>query len=342
MESRELAPRRRMHSGAAFDPRRGQLLVLGSDTHGWDWDMALYRFDVASRQWRRSGRAEPRYTYRSDRLGRRVAGSATAVPWAMHAYNQLAVDSTRDVLWLVSAPLHNHVPTIGPVRDAPWMLGLQSTRWRPQESSGNLPVFFSAVTVYDPSRDTLMASAALERPVEAVGIGEEGGLKRGSVWELGPDRQRWQPVDGVSPHGHNVSGVFDETRGALVVFERQDKFVVHHYFPGALPGSHGQWSTKTIPDGPCAHRVGYPAVPSVYVRHLGKTLILPEGADGQRRTCLYDAARHSLMDLRIDPPSGISMNFTIAYDPARRIALLVTGEPYSGRTARVWALRLDD
>jgi hypothetical protein len=320
--------------------KRGQLVTVGSDTHGWDWDMAVYRFDVQSREWLRSGTAEPRYTYRTDRLGRRVAGSASRVPWAMHAYNQLTIDPKQDMLWLVSAPMHNHVPTVGPACDVPWMFDLGRALWHSQRCDGTVPVFFSAVTVYDPSRNTLVASAALQAPAAAIGLGAEREMQRGGVWELGPARQRWQPVSAVSPHGADVSGVFDEAERALLVFERRDKFFVHRYVPSTVPGANGTWSTTAMPDGNCAHRVEYPPVPSVYVGYLGRTLLLPEGADGRRRTCLYDARLHSLTDLGIDPPPGISMNFTLAYDPALHVVLIVTGAPQSDRKARVWALRL--
>lgn len=333
-------PRHRAHSGADFDSKRGQLVMLGSDTHGWDWETAVFRFDLQNQEWRRSGAAEPAYTYRTDRLHRRVAGSSTLGPWAMHAYDQLVIDPKLDALWLVSAPLHNNVPTVGAVRDAVWTFDLSHAGWHMQPDNGSPPVFFSAVAVYDGSRDTLLISGALETAVAGVDIGEEGNLKPGRAWELGPSREHWQPVGGVSPHGRNVTGIFDESFGALLVFERKHQFLVYRYVPAPLPGGNGVWSTRALPDGNCAHRVEYPAVPSVFVGHLGKTLLLPEGPDGRRRTCLYDANMNSVADLGITPPPGISMNFTLVYDRVRSVVLLVTGEPYTGRAAQVWVLRL--
>jgi len=333
-------PRRRQHSGAGFDSKRGQLVILGSDTHGFDWDMAVYRFDLQNQEWLRSGAAEPAYTYRVDRLHRRVAGSDRLVPWAMHVYDQLLIDPKQDALWLVSAPLHSSVFIVGPVFDTPWTFDLSHGTWHMQPDDGSPPVFFSAVAVYDAARDTLLASGSLQTAVATIGIGEEGTLKPGRLWELGPSRQHWKPVGGVSPHGRNVSGVFDKSIGALLIFERRRQFLVHRYVTASIAGSDGTWSNRVLTDGNCTHRTEYPAVPSVFLGHLGKTLLIPEGSDGRRRTCLYDANQHSLTDLGITPPSTIGMNFTLAYDPVRGIVLLVTGEPFSGHTARVWALRL--
>jgi hypothetical protein len=334
------APRRRLHSGAAFDAKRGQLVLLGSDTHGFDWDMAVYRFDLQDQQWLRSGAAEPAYTYRIDGFHRRVAGSASLGPWAMHVYDQLLIDPKRDALWLMSAPLHSSVSIVGPLLDAPWTFDLSQATWHMQPCQGMPPVFFSAIAVYDASRDTLLASGSLQTAVPSIGIGEEETLKPGRVWELGPSRKHWQPVGGISPHGRNVSGVFDKSTGALLIFERRRQFLVHRYVPASMAGSDGVWSSRVLPDGNCTHRADYPAVPSVFIAHLGKTLLIPEGSDGRRRTCLYDARNHSVTDLDITPPPGIGMNFTLTYDPVRGIALLVTGEPFSGRAAQVWALRL--
>lgn len=340
LASRGLRPRRRMHSSAVFDSNRRKLLMLGSDTHGWDWDTSVYEFDISTREWTHIGLPAPAYTYRVDALGRRVAGSSGTEPQAMHAYNQLVYDPKENSVWLVSAPLHNHVPTAGRPRDVPWSFDLARSAWHPRPGDGPTPVIFSGVVVYDTLRDTLVASAALETPVSVVGISGEFGLRRGGVWELGPERSSWRSTSGASPHGANVTGVFDDGQSAMLVFERRKEFMVHTYKTVSLAGA-DSWSTRSIADGPCAHRREYPAVPAVFVGR-SRTLLLPEGSDGGRRTCLYDAVGQTLADLGVKPPPNISMNFDLVFDSLRSVALLVTGEPYTGAPARVWGLRLDD
>ncbi len=333
-------PRRRAHSGAVFDPLRGEILMTGSDTHGWDWDMSLYRFDVANRKWHRYGKAEPRYTYRNLN-GVRVAGTITPTPWAMHVYDQLVLDSSKDRLWIISAPLHNHVPITGYVQDVPWSFDLSKSGWTPQKFEDSVPpVFFSAVSVLDPARNTIIATAASQAGIFSIGIGKEFDLKRGGLWELGPDRQKWLPVSDTSPHGHNVSGVFDDSLGALLIFERQLDFRIHAFLPGVQPGMAGQWSTVSIPDGPCVPMSAYPAVPSVYITHLRKTLLITTGLDGKNRTCIYDAHTNSMTDLDIEIPPKLDMHFTIAEDTENKSVMLVTGNPYDNSPAQVWVLKL--
>jgi len=333
-------PRRRAHSGAVFDQHRGEILMTGSDTHGWDWDMSLYRFNVANRKWHRYGKAEPRYTYRNLN-GVRVAGTITPTPWAMHVYDQLVLDSSKDRLWIISAPLHNHVPLTGSIQDVPWSFDLSKSGWTPQKFEDSVPpVFFSAVSVLDPARNTIMATAASQEGLFSIGIGQEFDLKRGGLWELGPDRLKWLPVSDTSPHGHNVSGVFDDSLGALLIFERQLDFRVHAFLPGVQPGMAGQWSTVSIPDGPCVPMSAYPAVPSVYITHLRKTLLITTGLDGKNRTCIYDAHTNSMTDLDIEIPPKLDMNFTIAEDTENKSVMLVTGNSYDNSPAQVWVLKL--
>jgi len=330
-------PQRRTHSCAVFDARRRELVMVGSDTHGRDWDMSVRRYHLATGMWWSSGIPEPRYTYRIDQAGHRIAGSASRVPWAMHTYNQVVLDQRQDVLWVVSAPLHNHVPALRPIRDIPWVFDLGRCLWRPGDLKGASPVIFPGVVVHDVIRDTLVASAALEFPTPDLGIGEESKARRGGVWELGPDRRRWRSTEGSSPHGASVSGVYDDCAQAMLVFGNRGRFVVDRYDPDRLPGGVGRWSTETLPDGPCTTRSAYPPVPAVYIG-LGKTLLLPEGRDGQRRTCLYDSTDRSLTDLRLATPAITAMEFDIAYDAGDGMVLLVTGEADGNRRTRVWAL----
>jgi hypothetical protein len=334
------APRRRTHSDAVFDAKRRQLVVLGSDTHGWDWDMAVYRFDLASREWLRSGTAEPEYTYRLDAEGVRIAGAAYRGPWAMHGYQQLAIDPTADALWIVAAPLHNHVPVTGPVHDVPWIFDLATARWRSQPFETPPPVFFPGVVVYEPDRDSFLATAALSDPGTTLGIGVEAKAPRGGAWELGPSRREWRAVGEQSPHGTSIAGVLDESQHALLVFERVDRGFLVHRFDRDGADSAPHWSTQPLPPSACTQRATYPPIPAVYVPHLAATLLLPRGADGRRRTCLYDAAANTLTDTGIEPPGDVTMNFTFTYDPAGHVIYLVTGDPYSGPMAKVWALRL--
>jgi len=42
---------RQEHAGAAYDSKRGVILIFGSDTHGIDWDNEIHEFDPVTEKW---------------------------------------------------------------------------------------------------------------------------------------------------------------------------------------------------------------------------------------------------------------------------------------------------
>ena len=318
--------RRQAHAGIAYDTRRGTLLLFGSDTHGSNWDNAVHEFDPVLERWITHYPPAPWETYRADKAGRAIAGTARLLPWAMHTFDNVLYDPKWDALVVTALPAHNPVrQRIPEARIHPtWVYHLETRTWRIFENNGRVsPVFFAAASAYDAHRDVIVA------------YGKNG------VWEIGPERDQWKQATPERHHEIHFTMAYDTKHRKLAVFGDYHRTnAVWVYTPGPVAGTRGTWEKK-VPGGDACPKDQH--FPVAYDQHNGVFLLVPDepqGPGGPRSiTLVYDLAanRYTRLPRANLPPLG--MNYMMVYDTRHRVFLLVTGD--WREPATVWALKLD-
>jgi hypothetical protein len=324
-EDESLTWRRQGHAGAAYDTKRGTLLLFGSNSHGDDWDNSVHEFDPATKQWTTHYPPADPSTYRADEHGNRISGPPDRLlPWAMHTYDSVLYDPELDALIVASVTAHTTTrqPTPGANRDPLWIYDLAEHRWRIFDSGGQpVPVVFASASAYDAGRDTVMVYGG-------NGSGVVG------MYELGPDRRKWHQV---APAHHEIhfNMDYDSKRGTLAVFGNYGNTnTVWIYRPHKNPGKAGRWEKHT-PEGECPPGQTFPVA---FDTRAGVFLLVSGGV-----TCVYDpdADRYTVLrDAKIPPLEGdYNMNYQMVYDERHGVFLVVTGGWRASPV--VWALRLD-
>lgn len=319
--------RRQGHGGAAYDSKRGTLLLFGSNTHGEDWDDTVHEFDPSTKQWSTHYPPAARGTYRAGENGLRIAGpDDRLLPWAMHSYDSVLYDPSLDALVVTAMPSHN--PIAKEVPDATvnptWVYELATRTWRPLGTGrqSRLAVFAGA-SAYDSGRDALVVYGGNGSPVDGV-------------FELGPDRTRWRQV-GPPRHEIHFMMEYDPDRKALAVFGdyADKKQTIWFFWPNPTVGRPGKWEERD-PGGDDCPRSQTSAV--AYDLKARVFLLVPKGV-----TCVYDPDRNAytrLPQAKI-PPLEVpyNMNYNMVYDARHAVFLIVTGDWKAPPV--VWALRLD-
>ena len=336
---REL-PTRRNHAGAAYDPKRSQVLLFGADTHGRDFDNAIWSYDIVHELWRRAYPPSPISSYRGDRGGNRIAGTNGLFPWAMHVYDNIVYDPTLDALVVTSSAKHSKLAIAGATRDPTWIYDLKDKAWRIHPNAGKQsPMFFGAGAAYDTRRDAIVAYNALLSDAPDLGIGREGEAGRGGVWELGPDRRRWVRVNAESHHGIWFNVAYDSKRGTIAVFgDRELTNHVWEYVPGRRAGDPGRW-IQHQPRGDACPKSKY--FPVAFDEKNAVFLLVPTDFDaGKTVTCIYDPAANAYTRVPNANMKPLGMNFTMVYDRQHGVFLLLTGSYLRNRVANIWAFKL--
>lgn len=324
---------RQRHGGSAFDTRRGQLVLFGSDTHDVppeNWLNAPLIFDLNRLAWRRPYPDDPVSTYRVSADGLPVAGPQGDHPWAMHTFGAVTYDAAADAIVVASFPAHLEpgrftaaLEAVWPrIRRHPtWLWHPQTGRWQPLAEEA--VHFFPYATAYD-SR----AKAVL-------------GYRGDGIYSLGTAAGQWRRVVEGSLIGWGNSAVFDAKHGVLIVFgsHRRGNDLVA-YDPAT--GVHRRMPT------PGLRPPGGAYVPLAFHAAIGRTVALlgrpagPGAASGTTETWLYDYARDAWARLgEADLPFEIGMNYNLEYDPGHGLLLLVATPPETKLPA-VWALNLRD
>ncbi len=328
-ERDEVRFRRQVHGGAAFDSRRGRIVLFGSDEHGEDWTNAPLYFDVAQRRWTRPYPDDDPATYGVDRFGNAAAGANRDHPWAMHTYGTVTYHEADDAIVISIYPEHmqpgrftNALAQVWPsVRRHPtWALDLATDAWRPLAVP---PVhFFPYATAYDSERRIVM------------------GYKADGVFELRPRPIGWTKVAEPGLLGYHNAAVFDSRRRALVVFgSHQGANDIVVYDPATK--RHDRMPTPGLRPPKAQYR------PMAFHSGIGQTvLVFDSKADGDpalsgpgwSETWLYDLGRDAWTQHAARLPFRVGMNYNMVYAARDDLLLLVADQP--GRPTSVWALPL--
>jgi hypothetical protein len=310
--------RRSAHAGSAYDLRRGQLLVFGSDTHGSNWDNAVHAYDPFEEHWTHSYPPAPKLSYRKDERGVNIAGEIERQPWAMHSFDAIVYDPSNDTLIVMGIPAHN--PIRKKVRggyDPTWVYDLESNIWRDRLlPKGKQPRVFAGASAYDSNRDVIVAYP---------------GGSGGGIWELGIDRAKWRKVAG-SHHKIHHNMVFAPDLGLFVVFgDFKGTSEIWAYAPASRPGIRGTWQ-KRNPAGNCP---ALESAPAAYDPQNRLFLVIAK----KIYTCVYDYRTNQLTRLNVNTPNVGKMNYMMQYDPYHGVFLLVTGDWRA--PPEIWGFRLD-
>jgi hypothetical protein len=322
---------RQRHGGSAFDSRRGQLVLFGSDTHDLakkDWLNAPLIFDVAQLTWRQPYPADPVSSYRVSAEGLPVAGPKADHPWAMHTFGAVTYDPAADAVVVSSFPAHlapgrftSALASVWPqVRRHPtWLWHPEPGRWEPL--SAEAVHFFPYATTYDTRRRVIL------------------GYRSDGIYALHPAGGGWRKEAERGLLGWGNNAAFDASRGLLIAYgsHRKGNDIVV-YDPAT--GLHRKMPT------PGERPAGASYIPMAYHEGIGRIVVLigkppGEGApSGVTETWLYDYASDTWAYLgQADLPFAIGMNYNLEYDPGHRLLLLVATPPGETLPA-VWALNL--
>lgn len=320
---------RQAHAAVAFDTHRNKLFLFGSDTHGANWDNSVHEFDPLILRWSDHYRQARRRDYTTDAAGHPIAEGEQLQPWAMHTYDNVVYDPKLDALLVMALPEHNPAQKVvrGVKKHPTWIYELGTRHWRMLDGpEGQMPFEPGGASAYDSDRDAI------------VTYGKHG------VWELGPDRVRWQQATSETHHEKGQSMVYDSAHHKLVVFGgEKGPHAIWVYTPGAAPGEKGAWEER-IPQGDkCPNDRLFPAA---YDSDFGVFLLVldnPPNAEEKgsksSSTCIYDLESNSLVKLPDATMPALGMNYMLSYDPSNKVFFLIMGDKHGAPS--VWALHLE-
>ena len=319
---------RQEHGGSCFDPKRGHLILFGSNTHGKDWTNSPLVFDVAACAWSRLYPDDPRSTYAVSPDGLPVAGEKGDHPWATHTFGALVCDPERDEMVVCCYPAHmvpgrfsNALKDLwGQVKRHPtWTFDLSKREWRALPCRAEH--FFPYCAAWDSDRKVII------------------GYRPDGIFELGGEPREWKKVAPGGFFGWHTNAAYDAKNKALVVFgsnENSNDIVV--YRPAT--GDHRRMPTPGARPPKDQH------CPMCFDPGSGRVVVVVDrklddrGKKAQAETWLYDLAADAWTPLPAATlPFGCGMNYNLEYDPNHEACLLVTGT--YGQPTAVWALRVD-
>jgi hypothetical protein len=314
--------RRQAHGGAAFDTRRGRLVLFGSDTHSEDWDNSVRFFDVAALRWSQAYPADGPSSYRVNADGIPVAGTGVERPWAMHTFDAVEYDPVQDRLIVASYPKHMSPRKSWGVDEGLWRQIKRHPTWTYSLADGRWTALPGAAEHFFPH-----AAAFDTRRNRFVGIRSDG------YYTLSGTPPAWNRIASGTPDGWHTAATYDSDRDAIVLFgnnKRADsvwqyRFGEEHGIEMPTPG--------TRPPGGAS-------VPLVYHPGVRRAVALVVDRAGDvTETWLYATAEDRWLRVEsADLPFNIRMNYQMVYDPRHDLLWLVANAP--GDPVAVWALRL--
>lgn len=314
--------RRQAHGGAAFDTRRGRLVLFGSDTHSDDWDNSVRFFDVAALRWSQAYPPDGPSTYRVNADGIPVAGRGVERPWAMHTFDAVEYDPVHDRLIVASYPKHMSPRKSWGVderlwrqikRHPTWTYSFADGRW--SALPGAAEHFFPHAATFDTQRNRF------------VGIRSDG------YYTLSGTPPVWQRVASGTPEGWHTAAAYDSDRDVIVLFGNNGRAdSVWQYRSGEAHGTEMPTPGTRPPGGA--------SVPFVYHPRVRRVVALvADRAGSATETWLYATAEDRWSRVEsADLPFNVRMNYQMVYDPRHDLLWLVANE--RGDPVAVWALRL--
>jgi len=328
--------RRQAHAGIAYDSKRGNILLFGSDTHDTNWDNEIHIFNPTKEQWTSHYKSSIKKNYRVDEQGYGIVqdGKYEVRPWAMHTFDNIVYDPIIDALFVTAQPKHNPMKKkIANITGYPmWRYDLETQSWqRLINTKQPLPELFAGATAYDAKRDVIMAY-------------------KSGVWELGPDRQLWQQASTEKHHQIHYNMEYDSKHHRMVVFgDYKNTNVVWSYAPGEQVGSQGQWQ-QHLPEGDIPPEDQH--FPVAFDNDNGVFLLVPdnnkfEQLDGERvlfkgkssSTFVFDLETNFYIKVPKANLPALGMNYMMVYEKIHKTFLLVTGD--ENVSPAVWAFKLD-
>ena len=314
---------RQIHSGSAWDSRRGRLLVFGSDTHGKNWDNSLYYFELRQLRWSQVSQADPVESYSVNEQGLPIAGSTSIKPWAMHTFDALNYDVKGDALVVASHPGHLKPGHFGDwlkdlwprVQKHPtWVYSFDSQQWR--AAPGKAVHFFPYASAYDTDRELVV------------------GFRPDGVFEF-RGAEGWVKVAKRSVVAWHTQAVYDDKHNAFVLFG------TNAYGNGVHVYRAGDAESVEMPTAGL-RPPGASSPPLAYNAKKGKVVALVDTTiDGEEvaQTWLYDVAADEWeLAAGASFPFKVGMNYHMQYSQSDDLLVLLAHaapEPPS-----VWVLRL--
>ncbi len=311
---------RQAHAGSGFDSLRSRILIFGSDTHGENWNNAVYTFDLNTLTWMQSYPLDSPASYTVNTKGFPVAGIRHNHPWAMHTFGALAYDEIHDNLLVASYPEHLSPSRYGQnlaflwkqIKQHPtWLYDSKSNSWRVYE--GKSEHFFPYAIAYDSDRGVVT------------------GFRPYGIFDWKGEIVGWERVGEKSYGQYHTNVVYDSVNHVFIFYGGNKlQNAVFMYKAG----------NKTTEKMPTIGRRPPPgqSVPLAFHKKIGKVVALVD-ADDEAQTWLYDYAQDQWQRLEGgDFPYKVGMNYTMEYDVRHNIVVLVSS-PQNEATA-VWALRL--
>jgi len=324
--------RRQGHAGIAYDTQRATFYIFGSNTHGENWDNSVHEFDPETKSWSTHYPPANPGTYRVDSRGVGVSNNDKILPWAMHTFDNILYDPTKDALVVTARPEHNPISkTLGqsPRIHPTWFYLLPIQIWVTMENMDQaFPRNFGGSSAYDAERQIIMSNGQ-------------------GLAELGPDKGKWRKVPIKGKHGMHQSMEYDSLRKKLFLFgDYRNSNKVWVYTPGRLVGEAGSWEEKNPNGDYCPPDQHFPVA---FDKHNGVFLLVPDNKvstpnKGNNKatsssTFIYDPDRNEYHKLPGADMPAQGMNYMMVYDSRRRVFFLVTGN--WKHPPVVWVLRLE-
>jgi len=328
--------RRQAHAGIAYDSKRGNILLFGSDTHNTNWDNEIHIFNPIKEQWTSHYKSSIKKNYQVDEQGYGVVqdGELEVRPWAMHTFGNIVYDPLLDALFVTAQPKHNPMnKKLAKITGHPmWRYDLETQSWHKLiHANPPAPELFAGATAYDAKRDVIMAY-------------------KSGIWELGPDRQLWQQASTEKHHQIHYNMEYDSKHHRMVVFgDYKNTNVVWSYTPGEQVGSQGQWQ-QHLPEGDIPPEDQH--FPVAFDSDNSMFLLVPdnnkfEQVDGERvlfkgkssSTFVFDLETNFYIKVPQADLPALDMNYMMVYDKIHKVFLLVTGD--ESASPAVWAFKLD-
>jgi len=311
--------KRQEHAGSGFDTLTSRLYIFGSNTHGENWNNAVYWFDLDTLTWSQSYQPDSSDTYSVNAQGIPVAGQQHNHPWAMHTFAAIAFDVLHQQLVVTSYPGHLSPGRYGQslahlwrqIKKHPtWLYSPRTKQWRAY--SGQSEQFFPYTIVYDTDR------------------GMVTGFKPNGIYDWQGPVFGWKKIGTSAMQQWHTNGVYDSVNHRFLFYGGNAmKNSVYVY----KVGDKSVEKMPTLGERPPAGQ----SVPLAFHKRSGQMVALIS-TEKNSQTWLYDYKTDQWQRLEADFPYPVGMNYTMEYDGRHDVVVLVSSPEH--QPLAVWVLKL--